>query len=223
MKTQILIFIVSLAISSSTLVAQEMDQNPSPPKGKQTSLELYVTSKEAYEKWKAAPDKVHVLDVRTPEEYIYIGHPEMAWNIPLALQTYKWNETRESFAMRVNPDFLNQVKEVVKPDDTILMICRSGGRSAKATNLLAAAGFKNVYNVIDGVEGDTVKDPESQFNGQRMKNGWKNSGLPWTYKVDRDQMKLPTDTASINDQSGVANESKKEPMPKEAKAEEDKR
>jgi len=25
----------------------------------------------------------------------------------------------------------------------------------------------------------------------RMKNGWKNSGLPWTYEIDRDRMALP--------------------------------
>ncbi len=55
------------------------------PKGKQTTLGLYVTAAQAYEKWKAAPDKVKVIDVRTPEEYAFIGHPEMAWNIPLGL------------------------------------------------------------------------------------------------------------------------------------------
>ena len=36
------------------------------PEGKQTTLGLYVTAAEAYEKWKASPDKVMVLDVRTP-------------------------------------------------------------------------------------------------------------------------------------------------------------
>jgi len=40
------------------------------PRGKKTILGLYVTAKEAYEWWKAAPEKVKILDVRTPEEYI---------------------------------------------------------------------------------------------------------------------------------------------------------
>ena len=62
--------------------------------------------------------------------------------------------------------------------------CRSGGRSAMAANLLAQAGYKNVYNITDGIEGDTVNDPQSLFNGQRMVNGWKNSGLPWTDSID---------------------------------------
>ena len=35
------------------------------PKEKQTKLALYVTAKEAYDKWKAEPSKVKILDVRT--------------------------------------------------------------------------------------------------------------------------------------------------------------
>jgi len=36
------------------------------------------------------------------------------------------------------------------------------------------------YNIIDGREGDTVDDPGNVNRGKRMKNGWKNSGSPWT-------------------------------------------
>ncbi len=70
-------------------------------------------------------------------------------------------------------------------------MCRSGGRSAMAVNLLAKAGFTNVYNIIDGMEGDTVDDPASVFQGQRLKNGWKNSGSPWTYDLTPERMSLP--------------------------------
>ena len=62
-----------------------------------------------------------------------------------------------------------------------------------AVNLLARAGFINVYNITDGVEGDLVKDPNSNFNGQRLVNGWKNSGLPWTYNIEPDRMVLPAE------------------------------
>jgi hypothetical protein len=55
---------------------------------------------------------------------------------------------------------------------------------------LAEAGIRNAYSVIDGVEGDKVKDPENVFHGKRMKNGWKNSGLPWTYTLDPQLMYL---------------------------------
>ncbi len=41
------------------------------------------------------------------------------------------------------------------------------------------------------MEGDLVDDPNSVYAGKRMVNGWKNSGLPWTYKVDPKLMKLP--------------------------------
>jgi hypothetical protein len=57
-----------------------------------------------------------------------------------------------------------------------------------ATNMLAKAGFKNVYSIIDGFEGDTITDSDSVFAGKRMKNGWKNAGLPWTYKVDPERV-----------------------------------
>lgn len=46
------------------------------PKEKQTALGLYVTSKDAYEKWKAAPEKVKILEVRTVEEYLFIGRAQ---------------------------------------------------------------------------------------------------------------------------------------------------
>ena len=67
-------------------------------------------------------------------------------------------------------------------------MCRSGSRSAKAANLLYQAGYKNVYSVIEGFEGDKSKIAETK--GQRVVNGWKNAGLPWTYKHEEDKMFL---------------------------------
>jgi len=169
-----------------------MDElNTSIPKGKQTVLGLYVTAKEAYEKWKAEPEKVIILDVRTPEEFLFVGHPPMAWKIPIAAQVYEWDAEKGKFPMKLLPDFVARVSEVAQPGDTIMVTCRSGGRSAIAVNLLAKAGFTNVYNIIDGMEGDTVDDPDSVFQGQRMKNGWKNSGLPMTCDLSPDRMLLP--------------------------------
>ncbi len=160
------------------------------PKGKQTSLGLYVTSKEAYEMWRADPERIKVLDVRTFEEYVLIGHAEMATNIPLAFPTYKWDANKGNYSVVPNADFVARVKEHFKPEDTILVTCRSGGRSAMAVNILAKEGFKKVYNITDGFEGDKVEDPESVYHGKRMKNGWKNSGCPWTYDLTPDRMAL---------------------------------
>jgi rhodanese-related sulfurtransferase len=164
-------------------------------KGKQTVLGLYVTAREAYEKWKADPEKVKILDVRTPEEFLFVGYPAMAWKIPIAAQVYEWDAEKGKFPMRLLTDFVSRVREVASPEDLLLVMCRSGGRSAIAVNLLAQAGFKNAYNVLDGMEGDLVEDPDSAFQGQRLRNGWKNSGCPWTYKLTPDQMLLPKDVS----------------------------
>jgi rhodanese-related sulfurtransferase len=162
------------------------------PKGKQTSLGLYLTAEQAYEKWKANPEQVKILDVRTPDENLFVGRTKMAWNIPLVVQTYQWDASGSKLPMKPNPDFLKEAKALFKPADILLVMCRSGGRSAIAVNLLAEAGFKNVYNIVDGMEGDTVDDPDSVYHGKRLKNGWKNSGLPWTYDLDPKKMQLPT-------------------------------
>lgn len=158
------------------------------PEKKQTTLGLYVTAQEAYEMWKADPEKVHILDVRTPEEYIFVGHPAMARNIPLLFVKYRWDTAKNQPVVAPNPDFMTKVKSVYSPTDKILVICRSGGRSALAANALAKAGFTNVYNIIDGMQGDKVDDPASVYHGKRMKNGWQNSGSPWTYEVNPEQM-----------------------------------
>jgi len=160
------------------------------PAGKQTTLGLYVTATEAYEKWQAAPDKVMILDVRTAEEFMFVGHADMAWNIPVFSQSYQWDAEKKKFPMQPLPDFVARVQKVAKPDDMLLVTCRSGGRGAVAVNMLAKAGFTNVYNITDGMEGDKVKDPNSVFDGQPLVNGWKNSGLPWTYRLDPDRMVL---------------------------------
>ena len=151
---------------------------------KHTVLGKYVTSIEAYEMWKAAPEKVKVIDVRTPEEYYFVGHAAMARNIPFVFFTHHWDADRQAPVMEPNPDFLAHVREHYQPGDTLLVMCRSGGRSRKVVDLLAKEGFEHVYNVIDGMEGDTVRDPDSVFQGKRTKNGWKNSDLPWTYQLD---------------------------------------
>jgi rhodanese-related sulfurtransferase len=167
------------------------DPKPNLPKEKQTALGLYVTAKEAYEKWRVDPDKVKIIDVRTPEEYLFVGHPPMAWKIPVAVQSYEWDAEKNQFPLKPLLDFPARVGLAAKPDDTLMVMCRSGGRSAIAVNFLAKAGFKNVYNIIDGMEGDVNGDSESVAQAQPLKDGWKNSGCPWTKKLTPDRMVLP--------------------------------
>jgi rhodanese-related sulfurtransferase len=159
------------------------------PERKTTTLGLYVSAAQAYEMWKSTPDKVKVIDIRTPEEYAFVGHPEKAWNIPFAFVDYQRKEGKFEYEVKWNQDFVTEVKSISGPEDILLIMCRSGDRSAMAVNKLAAAGFTNAYTVTDGFEGDKVTDPGNVFAGKRMKNGWKNSA-PWVYGVDPEKVIL---------------------------------
>ena len=151
---------------------------------KHTTIGKYVTSVEAYEMWKANPGKIKIFDVRTPEEYVFVGHAPMAINSPSMLWTGKWNAEKKDFPLESNADFEALVKQKAGVDDMIMIMCRSGHRSAAAVNRLAKAGFTNAYNIVDGFEGDVISDEDSYDKGKRAKNGWKNSPAPWTYQLE---------------------------------------
>jgi rhodanese-related sulfurtransferase len=186
------IMLVSPAIPSEAGAGQTEPSSSQLPTEKQTTLGRYLTAREAFEKWKAESMKPIIVDVRTPEEFLFVGHADMAWNVPVAAQSYVWDSTTRQFPMRLLPDFVSRVEQIANSDNTLLVMCRSGARSAQAVELLVRAGFQNVYNITDGFEGDLVDDPNSVFHGQRLVNGWKNSGLPWTYDVDPKRMLLPS-------------------------------
>lgn len=153
-------------------------------KNKQTILGLYVTALEAFTQWHRDQTKIKILDVRTPGEYIFVGHAPMAANIPIRFLEPKVDAGNSRPVMPLNENFVEDVRKKFKPSDTLLVMCRSGGRSAAAVNMLAKAGYQNVYNIVDGFEGDALKIPGSYNNGRRLVNGWKNSGAPWTYQLD---------------------------------------
>jgi hypothetical protein len=81
-------------------------------KEKQPILGLYVTASEAYETWKAAPDTVKVLDVRTPDELLSLGHAPMAWNVPVAVQTFQWDAAKKPFPVQPLPDFVERARKI---------------------------------------------------------------------------------------------------------------
>ncbi|HET6348366.1 MAG TPA: rhodanese-like domain-containing protein [Candidatus Krumholzibacteria bacterium] len=186
-----ILFAAMLLLAASVVATGEAEKSTAIPEKKQTTLGLYVTAAQAYTRWEADSTKVRILDVRTPDEYVFVGHARMAWNIPFKLQTYAWDDSTRRFPMKSNPDFLARAKELFSPTDTLLVMCRSGGRSAMAVNALAQAGFTRVYSIVDGMEGDLDRDPASSNYGKRVKNGWKNAGNPWTYTIDPAKMKLP--------------------------------
>ena len=76
------------------------------PEEKQTTLGLYVTAQQAYDKWKANHKDVKILDVRTPEEYAFVGHAAMARNIPFMFFKHRWDAEKKRPVMELNPGFL---------------------------------------------------------------------------------------------------------------------
>jgi rhodanese-related sulfurtransferase len=170
------------------------------PKSNQTSLGLYVTPQEAYEMWEADPDGVTVLDVRSFEEYVFAGHPMMARNVPLAFLRYERptepvaptkpgpGVLPPGFSIQPNTAFLATVQEACGPTDTILVLCGSGGRAARATDMLAKAGYTNVYNIVNGFMGELIIDPADPDFGKSKDNGWTSVGLPWGRRINPDLM-----------------------------------
>ncbi len=184
MKKLLPVVLLAVLIGPASVLWAQGNATPNVPPKKQTVLKLYATAKQAHALWKASPDEVKILDCRTPEEYIFVGHAHKALNVPLMFVQYRIDVRTQSPVMRPNPNFMTEVKQCLSPSDTILVMCRSGVRSVMATNLLAKAGFRKVYNVVDGFEGDAVRDPQSRHFGKRTVNGWKNSDAPWTYALD---------------------------------------
>jgi hypothetical protein len=91
---------------------------------------------------------------------------------------------KKQFPVHPLPDFLARVRQVATPDDTLMVMCRSGGRAAMAINLLAQAGFKKVYNIVDGMEGDAVEDPDSHLQRAAAEERLEERGLPVDVRTD---------------------------------------
>lgn len=55
---------------------------------------------------------------------------------------------------RPDPAWLEKVKGVAKPDQPVIIICRSGNRTKAGGQMLAQqGGYQKVYNVKDGIRG----------------------------------------------------------------------
>lgn len=168
------------------------------PDVKKTKSGLYLTPKQAYDMKTESPKTVAFFDVRTRAEAMYVGHP----TIMDALVPYvehqevmlDWDDKRSMYKLEPNNNFESEISRRLKAmglgkDATIILICRSGDRSSKAADLLATAGYSKVYSVTEGVEGDTASAGDKK--GQRVVNGWKNAGLPWTYRLDKAKAYFP--------------------------------
>lgn len=52
----------------------------------------------------------------------------------------------------LDPAFINAVTKAVRPDQPVVLVCRSGRRSTAAAHILAEqAGFRRLYNLEGGI------------------------------------------------------------------------
>jgi rhodanese-related sulfurtransferase len=174
-------------------------QTPAPedfsqlPEMKQTPQALYVTAVQAYEIKTQDPDNVFLVDVRTQGEIEFLGMAETAdVNIPYMFNDFsEWDPEKHRYLKVPNSNFSITLEEKLEKaglnkETTILLMCRSGTRSAKAANLLNQLGYTKAYTVVDGYEGDKVK--EGIHKGQHLVNGWKNADLPWSYTPEKEKL-----------------------------------
>jgi rhodanese-related sulfurtransferase len=108
--------------------------------------------------------EVLLVDVRTAEERKFVGHVPESLHVAWATGT----------SLTRNPRFVRELEAKTGKDAVILLLCRSGNRSAQAADAAAKAGFTQVYNVLEGFEGDL--DERKRRGGS---NGWRFHGLPW--------------------------------------------
>lgn len=105
-----------------------------------------------------------LVDVRTPEELRWVGRVPGALAIPWLIDN----------GQRPNPDFVTQLSQAARPEQQVLLLCRSGVRSEAAARAATHAGFRSVWSISNGFEGP--------LDANRQRNrvaGWRHDGLPW--------------------------------------------
>jgi rhodanese-related sulfurtransferase len=187
-------FLIALVFGLFSINAQAVDPTTL-PKIKISKMGLYLEAKEVPEFLKKHAPKVLFVDVRTIEEVLFVGSPDgLDGQASFGVMHYdKWDKEKKTFVRNPNPDFLSQfevfaLEKGVEKTDPIVLICRSGDRSALSADLLGRYGYTNVWSVVDGFEGDMAKDGPNK--GKRAVNGWKNIGLPWSYNVDQNKVTM---------------------------------
>ena len=106
-----------------------------------------------------------LVDVRSAEEYRFVGHVPGTLNVPWATGT----------SLTRNPRFVRELEAKLRnKEQPVLLLCRSGKRSALAAEAASKTGLPLVFNVLEGFEGEI--DPYGQ---RGHGDGWRFHGLPW--------------------------------------------
>jgi rhodanese-related sulfurtransferase len=121
-----------------------------------------ITPKQAWQLF--CEGHAQLVDVRSAAERQFVGFVPCSIHVP-------WATGRP---LTRNPNFLHELETSVGKDQTVLLLCRSGKRSALAAEAATLAGFHHAFNVLEGFEGD--------LNNQAQRghvNGWRFHALPW--------------------------------------------
>ena len=183
-----LTLLLAAFLGLGVLVAQAAPE-PKDPK-RQTEWVLYLTAKEAYDMKKELGKGALFIDVREPIEIMFTGFFDVVdVNVPyLLVNPSKWNPKKPVLSMEPNANYVDGVAKALadrglSKSTPIILMCRSGGtRGAPSARALKSLGLEKVYVVVDGFEGS--KDKGNPKGPWRVVNGWKNAGLPWSYKLN---------------------------------------
>ena len=109
-----------------------------------------------------------LVDVRSAEELKFVGQVPGSVHVPWATGT----------ALTRNPRFVRELESRLAAyggkEAVALLLCRSGKRSVLAAQAAAAAGFTQVFNVLEGFEGE-IDGAQHRGGG----DGWRFHHLPW--------------------------------------------
>ena len=122
-----------------------------------------VGAQEAHDLLQSDPELIY-LDVRSVPEF-EAGHAAGAINIPLM-------HFAPGAGMSPNPEFPGVVEAALAKDAKIIVGCKTGGRSARACEMMSQMGFTNVTNMRGGFGGLTDN------TGRLVEPGWSTLGLP---------------------------------------------
>jgi rhodanese-related sulfurtransferase len=171
---------------SNSVLAIDFDKIP---EQKKVSNNHYLTTQDVFLEVNKNKSKTLFLDVRTPQELQFVGYTELIdANIPYLTYDYaEWDAKHNEYQRNTNSNFPLKVEEELAKkgldkNAKIIVMCRSGDRSAKAVDVLTKLGYTNAWSYIEGFEGDKSK------KGKRSVNGWKNDNLPWTYNLKKEKM-----------------------------------
>jgi len=105
-----------------------------------------------------------IVDVRSAEERKFVGHVAGVAHVAWASGT----------SLTRNPRFVRELEAKVRKDEAVLLLCRSGKRSALAAEAATRAGYAHAFNIREGFEGEL---DAAQQRGRV--DGWRFRGLPW--------------------------------------------